>query len=181
MKQNLTPPHSLSVPKITRSSNKVNTGEGHYVHVRTHNIYWGSSWVNDTRLHTMSIAIISIITAWLPARGYLFLFQIMNFLAKLPHAYNYFLQLSAFPQQLAAAQIMFALNTAQRLRHSFVELQKGGDLRLRKWVWAFELHFCFHTVLNRWAVLSHRVHASASGRHRSTTADGGRVSSFKRN
>ena len=66
----------------------------------------------------------------------------MNFLAKPPHAYNYFLQLSAFPQQLAAAQIMFALNTAQRLRHSFVELQKGGDLRLRKWVWAFELHFC---------------------------------------
>lgn len=39
----------------------------------------------------------------------------MNFVTKLLHAYNYFLQLSAFPKYLAAAQIMFALNTAQCL------------------------------------------------------------------
>lgn len=51
--------------------------------------------------------------------SYLFIFQIMNFVAKPLHAYNYCLQLSAFPKHLAAAQIMFALNTAQCLAMAF--------------------------------------------------------------
>lgn len=62
---------------------------------------------------TMPIAFLSVISAWFAPSSYLFLFQIMNFIMNLLHEYNYSLQSSAFPEHLAAAQIMFALNTAQ--------------------------------------------------------------------
>ncbi len=104
----------------------INSNQGEYwrtLCVCAHTLYLYAYTASHTRTHTHSICTqahcplpsISVISAWLAASAYLFLFQIMNFITKSLHAYNHFLQPSAFPKHLAAAQIMFALNAAQCL------------------------------------------------------------------
>lgn len=101
----------------------MNIGEGHYLCVHTYTqfihrentkMYGLTPHTPHTYLHKAQnpSLFINAISAWLGVNSYFFCFQIMNFITKLLHAYNYYLQLSAFPKHLAAAQIMFALNTA---------------------------------------------------------------------
>lgn len=87
----------------------MNIGGGHYTSIDPH---------THTHTHTHGHAqwplpFISAVSAWLAASGLFISFPDNEFVTKLPHTHNYFLQLSAFPKHLAAAQIMFALNTAQ--------------------------------------------------------------------
>lgn len=98
---------------------RINTFTLKFTHTRTHTYLFA-------HLNNAHCLFISVISARLAPSSYLFLFQIMNFIMNPLHAYNCSLQSSAFPEHLAAAQIMFALNTAQCQGMVLVQ-QKGGD------------------------------------------------------